>query len=132
MIGEQKYDELMKQQAEMPPEPSPQQIAAEARIQSAQIMAEVKAGSDQVALQIAELRRQTEIIQLAQNGELTVAEIRASLAGKKMEIDSKERGMVAEAAIEQKMAREARERGDEPAGSGGNFSAGEDDKAEAA
>lgn len=127
MVEFEKFEAWMKKQAETPPPPSPQQIAAEARIESARIAAEVKNSSDTVMLAIAEMRERTAMIELAQKGEITIEELKALVTTKRMEIDSKERSLVTEAAIDSKNAREARERGDEPGGSGGNFNAGDDD-----
>ncbi|WP_375188413.1 portal protein [Sphingobium yanoikuyae] len=103
---------------------------AQLRLEVAQVAADARKAASDVSLQIAQLNERTEILRLAQNRELTGAQIQALLAGKKMEIDSSERKMTAEIGAEQMFAREARARGEEPTGSGGYVSAGaEPDKA---
>lgn len=69
---------------------------------------------------IEEIKRDTAMMQLAQNSNLKLEDIKASLAGKRMEIDSKERIFASEAAIEKQMAKDNQE----GSGSGGYFSAG--------
>lgn len=107
-----------------PPAPDPQQIAAESRIKAAEIAAQSRAGSDDIALEIARLRERTAMIELSQKGELSLEELRTMLAAKKLDNESKERMMVAEAAIDRANAAEARAAGEEPGGSGGNFNEG--------
>lgn len=128
MVGEDEYIKALQAMQSQPPPPSPAEISAQARIQSAQIAADVAKTRDDTALMIAQLRERTAMLELATQGDMTLAELRAHLEGKKMEIDSKERTMVAEAALERENAAEARARGEKPSGSGGYFSAGEDEE----
>jgi hypothetical protein len=128
MLEEKDYEKAMADAAAQPPPPTPQEIMAQARVTTAEIQREIAAGRDDTAKIIAELKNETEKLQLAQKEGLTIAQIEAALQGKQMEIDSGERKQLTEAALEQKIARDARARGDEPAGSGGSFSAGDGDE----
>lgn len=94
------------------------------RLEIAQISADARKQSAEVTLQIAQLNERTEIMRMAESRDLTMAQVQALLAGKKMDIDSKERTFAAELGAEQMLAQEARARGEEPAGSGGYVSAG--------
>jgi uncharacterized protein (DUF2336 family) len=64
------------------------------------------------------------MIELAAKGEISQAELQAMLAGKKMEIDHKERALVAEAAIDRRTPTTRGHMAKQPGGSGGDFNAG--------
>ncbi|WP_337846810.1 hypothetical protein [Sphingomonas sp.] len=115
---------LKKMQEDQAGQQSPDIIRAQAAIEAAKIQAESRAADGQVQLQIAELRRETELIGLASKGEIELEKLRAMLGMKKLETDSAERKLAAEIGVEQQMAAEARARGEEPTGSGGAVSAG--------
>lgn len=104
-------------------QPDPATIQAQARLEAAQIGAEASKEGNQIQLQVAQIRERTEIIKLGQNRELSLAQVQALLAGKKMDLDSKERIMAAEIGAEQMFASEAKADGEEPKGSGGYVSA---------
>lgn len=124
MVTEDDYKQYLEQQANQPPPPSPQEIAAQARIEAANIQAQVSKLRDQTALQIAELRRESEMLALAENGDIKLSELRTMLEKSNLDNQSKERMLVAEAAIDHRNAEAARARGEEPAGSGGSVNEG--------
>lgn len=124
LVSEDEWTKTLDEQQKTPPPPSPAEIAAKARVDSAQINADSRKGSDQVALQIAQAKERTALFELAHKGDITVAELQAMLSREKLHIDSKERMMVSEAAIERQNADEERARGEQPTGSGGFFSEG--------
>lgn len=94
------------------PQRNPAVIAANLRVQAAQIDADAR-------LQVADMQRETELIQLAQQYDIKVEDLKTRLNIKAMDIDHKAKVLVAEAAMEEELAREAREAGVEPSGSGG-------------
>ena len=116
MATKDEYDDALKRQAENPQE-APQVIAAKMQLERAKLEAET-------SLQIAGMQRETELIKLAEQRNMKLDELTALLEGKKMDVDSKERMFAGELGAEQLMANQARERGEEPAGSGGFISAG--------
>lgn len=124
MVTEDQYTKYVADLAKQPPPKSPQEIMAEARVSAAQIQAEVSKMGDDVALQIAQLREKTALIDLATKGDLKLEELRTMLSAKKIDTDSKERMLVAEAAIDRQNAQDARAHGEEPGGSGGSFNEG--------
>lgn len=97
---------------------------AQIRLQIAEAQNESRERMGEIQLMIAQIRERTQILEMGQTGQLSMAQMQAMLAAKKMDIDSKERTFTAELGAEQLLAREARERGEEPAGSGGFVSAG--------
>ncbi len=129
MLTEDEWTDYQKKMAETPPPPNPQEIMAQARIAVAEINAQITQMRNESAETIAELKRQTELIQLATTGDLTLEELNNRLQIKDLDNQHKERMMVSEHALEKKDAEEARARGEEPDGSGGYFSAGEEGKA---
>jgi hypothetical protein len=102
--------------AESAGEQNPAVIAANARLEATKI-------DSQARLDVAEMQRQTEMIQLAQQYDIKIEELQTRLGLKGMDIAHKEKSMVAEAAMEDAAAEEARARGEEPKGSGGFVSA---------
>ncbi|MCA0276258.1 MAG: hypothetical protein LCH86_09650 [Proteobacteria bacterium] len=73
---------------------------------------------------IALIQRETELIKLAQTGNMSLDQLEAKLQMNRENNASKERLFTAEAAMESVNARLARARGEEPQGSGGYISAG--------
>lgn len=96
-------------------EQSPEVLAAQIRMQTAEIDGQVK-------LQIADMQRQTEMMKIAQQYNLGIDQIRAMLTTKKMETNSAERRLAVEAAVEAQQQREAAATGVEYRGSGGYIS----------
>lgn len=105
---------------------SPEEIRAQTQLQIAQLDAESRAADGQVQLQIADIRRQTELIKLASEHEISLEDLRTKLAIEQVRTDSKERIFAGELGFEAQAAREARASGAEPSGSGGYVSAGEE------
>lgn len=98
------------------PNQNPSVIAAQVRLQAAQIDADSR-------LQVAQMQRETEMIQLAQKYDIDIEKLRAILDVKEMELGHKERQMMMEAELEERRAAQARSRGEQPRGSGGFISA---------
>jgi hypothetical protein len=107
--------EAAAQSSENDPQQNPAVIAAELRVQAAQIDADAR-------LQVAEMQRQTELIQLAQQFDIKIEDLRTRLGIEEMKIGHKERVVAAEAAMEERLAERARSRGEKPQGSGGYVS----------
>jgi len=109
-------DAAAQQQAQEAAAPDPMQnptvIAAQTRLEAAKI-------DSQARLQVAEMQRQTELLQTAQHYDIKIEELKTRLGLKGMDIGHKERVLKAEAAMEDAVADEARARGEEPQGSGG-------------
>lgn len=124
MVTEDEYQKAMEAQAQQPPPPDAATINANARIESAKIMAQTEQTRDQTTLEIAKLRERTALIELSTHGDLTLAQLQTMLQAKEMDGQAKERMMVSEAAIEAKNAADAKARGEEPSPSGGYFSEG--------
>lgn len=108
--------EAQAQAAQEDPQQNPTVIAANTRLQAVQVDSDAR-------LQVAEMQRQTELIQLAQTYDIKIEELQTRLGLKGMDIAHKEKTLVAEAAMEDAAAEEARARGEEPKGSGGFVSA---------
>lgn len=94
------------------PNKNPTVIAANARLQAAIVDSEAR-------LEIAEIQRQTELIQLAQHYDIKIEELKTKLGIKEMDLGHKETVLMAEAAMEDKMAERAAQAGEQPSGSGG-------------
>jgi hypothetical protein len=124
MITEDDYKKYLENQAKQPPPKQPQEIAAEARIQAAQIAADISKQKSETDKLIEQLRQHTAMIELAAHGDISMEELRTELAGKHLDNQHKERMLVAEAAIDKENAADAREHGEEPGGSGGSVNAG--------
>ena len=105
---------LASQQAAQQPDPNmdPAVIAANARLQAAQVDADAR-------IAVAEMQREVEIMGLADKFDIKIEELKTRLALKDRDIKHKEDAIIAEAAMEDEMAAEARARGEEPSGSGG-------------
>lgn len=102
-------------------EQSPDIIRAQATIQAAQITAESRAADGKVQLQIAEIRRETELVQLAHQTQMSLEDLKAKLDIKKVEMASKERIFAAEMAVQESARREAAAKGQPAPGGGGGY-----------
>ena len=100
------------QEAAPKPEENPAVIAANARLEATKIDAEAR-------IKVAEMQRETEILQTAQHYDIKIEELKTRLGLKGMDIGHKERVLKAEAAMEDAVAEDARAHGEEPGGSGG-------------
>ncbi len=125
MTSEDEYKAAMEAAAQNPP-PDPAQIQAESRIQVAQLAQQTAQLREETARMLAESHRQIALMEMQARGEISMEEMRTKIAEKQIDVEAGDRRMITEAALERRMAAEARARGDEPAGSGGNFSAGEE------
>lgn len=126
LVTEDEYKQWLADMASQPPPPSPQQIAAEARIAAAEIAAETRGRSDDTALTIAQLKERTAMLELANNHDMTLAELKVALEKTDKDAQSKERMLLAEMAVDEKNKQDALARGEQPAGSGGSFNEGSD------
>jgi hypothetical protein len=106
--------EQRKQDAAQAQQQSPEQIAADASIKSAQILADSKDKDGQVQLQIAQIRERTEGMKLVQSGQITMAQLDAMLTDKREQRQSTERMKAVEIAVENQRAKTAEDQG-EPA-----------------
>lgn len=97
------------------PQKNPAVIAGQLRVQAAQIDADAR-------LQVANIQRETELLQTAQHYDIAIEELKTRLNIKAMDIDHKSKTIVAEAAMEEELAAQAREEGEKPKGSGGYVS----------
>lgn len=99
---------------------NPDVIRAQATIDAANITAESRKADGEVQKEIALIRRETELIQLAEARGMKLEDLKTKLAMKGMELQSKERTLAAEAGIQQQAREEARAMGqDAPSGGGG-------------
>mgnify|MGYP006137048469 FL=1 len=93
------------------PNQNPAVIAAQVRLEAAKLDADSR-------LQVAEIQRETELVQMAQQFDIKVEDLRTRLGIEEMKIGHKERVVAAEAAMEEELRRQ----GGEPKGSGGYIS----------
>lgn len=138
LVSEEDYMKKLAQMAqgdEEGEEQSAEAIRAQTTLEAANIDAQSRERSDQTQLEIADIRRQTELSKLALQENITLEQIRAMFASKEMDASvklrgeeikaqSSERKLAAEIGIEREAAREARARGEMPTGSGGAVSMG--------
>lgn len=124
MITEDEYTKYLDNLAKQPPPKQPQEIAAEARIEAAKIMAQVQQQKSETDQLVEELRQRTAMIELAAKGEISMEELRTQLAKTTLDHQHKERMLMAEASIDRDNAEDARKHGEEPGGSGGSVNAG--------
>jgi hypothetical protein len=99
-------------------ETSPEVIRAQATIEAANITAESRRLDGENQLKIAEIRRETELIALAQKYEISIEDLRTKLAMKAIETQSSERVFAGEVAVQREERREAAATG-QPAPKGG-------------
>lgn len=107
MHSKDQYEKNQKKLAEQPPPPSPQEIAAQARIQAATIQADSRRETNEVQRIIAELKERTALLELAQREGLSIEELQNQLRLAEMDAQSKERIKAVEIATEDKRAEEA-------------------------
>lgn len=118
---EKRFQEMAKNAGQA----SPEAIKAQTQLQIAQLDADSRAKDGEVQLQIADMRRETELIRLAETTKISLEDLKTKLAIKSIETASKERIFASEVGVETQNAREARARGEAPEGSGGYISAGD-------
>jgi hypothetical protein len=99
------------------PENNPAIVAANARLKATEIDSSAR-------IEVANIQRESDLLRLAQHYDIKIEELRTRLDIKEMDIGHKERVLVAEAAMEDAAAKEARAAGKDPSGSGGFISAG--------
>jgi hypothetical protein len=107
MVSEDEWKANLKKLAEQPPPPDPAQIQAEARIKAAQINADASNTRSSGALEIAQLRERTAMLELAQEQGLTLEQLRTELEKVDKKLASDERIKAVEIATEDVRAREA-------------------------
>lgn len=108
---DQELEKDMAEAAKQPPAADPVIMELEARMNLAQMDGETK-------LQLAQLNRETELIKLAHTSNMDVEKLRTMLQMKQMDVDSKERVLATEVAVEQQQSRN----GEADKGSGGYIS----------
>ena len=135
LLHEEDYLQKLKMMSEAGGEQSPEAIRAQSAIEVANINAQSRLETAQVDLEVARVRAQTAMAELAANRDISLEQINAMFkkgvfeaevkAGvEKDKIRSGERQLAAEIAMERENARRAEERGLEPTGSGGAISMG--------
>lgn len=121
MVDRETWDASQKASAEQQaaqaqqaadPNNNPAVIAANARLEATKIDSEAR-------IQVAGIQRETELIQLAQQYDMDIEVLKNKLDLKAMDLDHKDKQLLAEAAMEDALAEEAKEAGREPSGSGG-------------
>jgi hypothetical protein len=115
----------LQKMAETSGQNDPEMVKAQTQMQIAQLDAESREKDGQVQLQIADMRRQTELIKMAEASKMTVEDLKTKLAIHEITTNSKERMFAGELGYEAQNAAAARAAGHEPTGSGGYISAGE-------
>lgn len=111
VMTDEELAEAAAKSAQAPPQPDPAILKIEADMNLAQMKMDHEKD-------IALIHRETELIKLAQAGNLKLEELRAMLAAKQMDTNSKEKLFLAEATIEQDLAMRGQSQG-----SGGYISA---------
>ena len=135
LLPEEDYLSKLKQMAESAGNDNPEQVKAQTAIEVAKIDAQSRSDVASVNLQIAQVRAQTAFAELAKDKEISLAQIdamfRKSMADATVKsqtelakLQSDERKLAVEVAIEEKNKRDAEARGLEPTGSGGAISMG--------
>jgi hypothetical protein len=135
LLPEEDYLQKLKAMSEQSAPDSPEAIRAQSALEVAQIDAKSRLDVAGVNMQIAQLRAQQAMAELASNREISLEQINAMFkkgvfdvsakAGiEKEKIASSERSLAAEIAMEREAARRAEARGLEPTGSGGAISMG--------
>lgn len=116
MEAEQQQAAQLAQSQQEDPQNNPTVIAANVRMQAAQIDAEAR-------LQVANMQREVELMQTAQQYDLDVEKLRTMLDLKAMDLDHKSQQLQTEAIVEERLAKIAKSEGKDPKGSGGSISA---------
>lgn len=135
LISEEEYLEKLKQMSEGGGEESPEAVRAQTQLQIAQMDGENRLQVAQVNERIAQLRMQSEFAALAANKDISIAQIEAMFkkavvdanakaAIEKAKMDSDERKLAVEVAVERQNQQRAEAQGMEPTGSGGAISMG--------
>lgn len=135
LLEKDDYLEKLKAMAESEGSESADTIRAQASIEVAQIDQQTKMAVSASNEKIANVRMQTELIQLSQEKDIRLEQIAAMFKTKEIDgavklmterekVASSERKLASEVAVEQQNAREARAVGMNPTGSGGSISLG--------
>ncbi len=125
MESKDDYEKAAQAQAEAAAQQAdPATLQAQSRLQAAQIQADARREASETQLTVAQIGERTELIKLATSREISLSQLQAMLASKKMDNETKERIFAVELGAEKQNAEEARARGEEPKGSGGYISAG--------
>lgn len=136
LVSEEDYMKKLAQMAQPGEESeSPDAIRAQVALQVAELEAAVKREQMQSDQAVAQMRMETEMMQLAQNRDISLEQIAAMFRSKELDAAVKmrteeiksasgERKLAAEIGMEREAAREARARGEMPTGSGGAVSMG--------
>lgn len=135
LIPEEEYLEKLKAMSESGGETSPEEIRSQTQLQIAQLDGENRLQVAEINERIAMLRMQGEFAKLAQNKDISLAQIdamfkksiveaQAKLAIEQGRSQSDERKLAVEVAMERENARRAEQQGLEPTGSGGAISMG--------
>lgn len=123
LVTPEEFEKRVAEAAENQQE-SPDAIRAQASVEVAKISAQASAADGKTRLQIANLNRETAILELAFKGDVDTKRILASLEAQRIKTASSERSLAVEAAIEQRNMDRAHAMGREPTGSGGVISMG--------
>lgn len=136
LLEKEEYLEKLKTMSEPDEQgPSPEEVRAQTQLQVAQMDNDAKLQVSNNDLMIAQMRMRGEMMQLAQQREISLEQIQAMfktkeldaqvrVASEKIKADSAERKLAAEIGVERENAREARQMGMQPTGSGGTVSMG--------
>lgn len=123
LVSPEDFEKKLQAMAEAP-QTDPDQLRAEAAIQTAQIRAQSSQLDAETRLQIAERQHEIAIMELMMKENLSFAQIAAGMEKVKMDNDSKERSLAVEVGLEQRNAEHALQMGRVPTGSGGAISLG--------
>lgn len=135
LLEKEEYLEKLAQMSEGDDGGGPEQLRAQTALQVAELERATKLEEAASAERIAQMRMRTEAMQLAQQREISLEEIAAMfrtkeidaqvrVAAEKIKAQSSERKLAAEIGVERENAREARQQGMQPTGSGGTVSMG--------
>lgn len=108
MVTEDEYKDHVKQMAEQPPQPSPAEITANARIEAAKINAQTSTERNSIMLQTAQMDERAAMMALSEKTGLTMQQIQAELTKLDKQLASNERVKAVEIAVEDQRAREAK------------------------
>lgn len=117
--SEEDFKRNMKAMQEGSGEASAEMIRAETSIKTAEINAQSRQMDGQVNLQIAGIRKETALIELASKENMTVEQLKTRLAEKQIDVDSKERTLAVEHALQSLDRKEAEQLGDPAPKQGG-------------
>lgn len=137
LLEKEEYLEKLGQMAESDGEESasPEEIRAQTALEVARMDNDAKLRVSDNDMLIAQMRMRSEMMQLAQNREIKLEEIQAMFKTKELDAQVKiaaentkaasaERKLAAEIGVERENARQARQAGMQPTGSGGTISMG--------